>query len=581
MVKLYDGATKYKDCHLNKLMNKDLTVSFMIKISAKLHCKFILMCKHKMAELRIGLKKDGTINFYYGNGKKYDNQLASAGLTCNKWVHILFIRNMTTNKNILYIDGIVQKITIQPYTCIPCTNTDLVINKCYPNQYELKNVKVWNNTFGMKEPVMTWLSDTKSVSDILEYMYNISTECLTFINDGYTYIFNDYFFVYFKENASFIYETYIKFNAEKNDRKLLPTDGHCQLMELDELGKKMNTFDAVRNLISWQFGTFQAEHSKDISNGVNFWSLNEVSIFKPYTGKGLYSVTSTGTINDLRGTLQNGMVVSFVKLLVDYYVKNTDTTVLLSINNLVTWLLSAKYANDTIPYYTPQATLINAWEDQIAISNGTFLNWLKVGDVILNNTEIASAITSRAALATAHAAVLAKLLTLQVTVSSTLTIWAKYYDKTTLVPVAGANYEPAALCSLESAQILLYLMHIETPTTAMINAIKAAGDWFIAHKVTGYVQVNEPGYDLSPQDLDEQILLKTYTHSFPSTSYLHARYYDLTTQLPTFKDASGSTLYTLTTFNDMTKAHRNTHTMLGTWGQYVIGKYTEWKLIYT
>jgi PelA/Pel-15E family pectate lyase len=578
MVKLYDSQTKYKNIHINKSMNKSITVSFMIKISYELYGNFILICKNKIAELRIGLKKNGTLHLYYGDGKEYSSHIQTSKLESNKWIHIVFIRNMIINKNILYVNGVVESVTNQPYENVPSTKTELIINTQYSDQYEIKHIKIFNNTFGMKEPLIIWLTDMKSITNILEYLYNISTECLTFVNDGYTCIFNDTFFINFKENALLMYDEYIKFNSERNDKKLLPIIGNYHSMAISELNNKLNVFDIIKNIISWQFGMFQIEHPKDISNGENFWSLNEVSMFRPYTGNGLYSVSKDGTINDLRGTLQNGMCVSFIKLLVDYYVKNKDKDVLLSINKLVTYLLSAKYENNTIPLYTPQTPQINKCDDTIAISNGAFLNWLKICETILNNDDISQDIIQRTELLNAYTSVFNKLLSLQITIDTKLTIWAKYYDKTTLCPIDGNNHEPASLCSLESAQILLYLMQIEYPTDNIKNSIKSAGDWFIEHKINNYTQINEQKYD--SDDTEQQILLKDYNYTFPLNSYLHARYYDLITQLPIFKDAIGDTLYTLGTFNMMSKEHRNTHTMIGTWGHYVINKYNEWKIIY-
>ena len=57
------------------------------------------------------------------------------------------------------------------------------------------------------------------------------------------------------------------------------------------------------------------------------------------------------------------------------------------------------------------------------------------------------------------------------------TVWAQQHDALTLAPVAGRNYEPAALSSGESADLLVYLMQLPHPSPAVIAAVNAGVAW--------------------------------------------------------------------------------------------------------
>jgi PelA/Pel-15E family pectate lyase len=58
------------------------------------------------------------------------------------------------------------------------------------------------------------------------------------------------------------------------------------------------------------------------------------------------------------------------------------------------------------------------------------------------------------------------------------TVWGQQHDPLTLQPVAGRNYEPAALCSAESAGIVLFLMNLPKPNAKITQAIDDAIAWF-------------------------------------------------------------------------------------------------------
>ena len=82
------------------------------------------------------------------------------------------------------------------------------------------------------------------------------------------------------------------------------------------------------------------------------------------------------------------------------------------------------------------------------------------------------------------------ILDLQITINNTKTIWAQQYDPITLKPTQARDFEQKSLCSLESAQLLVYLMSIPNPSLNIKSAIISGCEWFSMHAINNYIQYN-------------------------------------------------------------------------------------------
>jgi PelA/Pel-15E family pectate lyase len=106
-----------------------------------------------------------------------------------------------------------------------------------------------------------------------------------------------------------------------------------------------------------------------------------------------------------------------------------------------------------------------------------------------------------------------------------LTVWAQQYEPLTLKPVSGRNFEPAALSSGESADLMVYLMSLPQPSERVRRAIDAAGAWFECNRIMGYTwsggRQTPGGRKLTKVD---------------GAGPLWARYYSLETGKPIFGD---------------------------------------------
>ncbi|HEU5351505.1 MAG TPA: pectate lyase [Terracidiphilus sp.] len=74
----------------------------------------------------------------------------------------------------------------------------------------------------------------------------------------------------------------------------------------------------------------------------------------------------------------------------------------------------------------------------------------------------------------------------QIASGGRLTVWPQQDDPLTLKPVSGRNFEPAAACAGESADLLLLLMEdLPNPSPHEQQAIRAAAKWFSQTEIDG------------------------------------------------------------------------------------------------
>jgi PelA/Pel-15E family pectate lyase len=77
------------------------------------------------------------------------------------------------------------------------------------------------------------------------------------------------------------------------------------------------------------------------------------------------------------------------------------------------------------------------------------------------------------------------ILATQIVVHGKRTLWAQQHDALTLEPVSGRNFEPAAIATGESADVLLYLMSLAHPSKAVVEAVRAGVNYLKSTAIYG------------------------------------------------------------------------------------------------
>lgn len=583
-MELYNESKKFVHQNINNLLSEDLTCIFSLVITTDVEENFKLIDKGERGEIFVMLSKNNKLLFYYGD--KIKRQTESFPLETNKIYHIVFTRSLNAEKNCLYINGKLDNVS--PMFNIDGLNKTINDIKFFEGgtDYKMGKIKMYNYAFTPKQIKMEYFYDIKDKGNLLRLISNRMDELMEISTGIFCgYIMEDMLILFTKcqmfiSQKNYPLDTYIKYNMEQHEFNI-PQILNLMILKTNELENKFNVDDMANFLVTWQVGMFESTYPKNIPiNNINgYWIEKEVSPFVPYTGKGLTYVSSEGKLTENQGTFQSGMIISFLKIIINDFLKTKKSDLLSSILKLIDYLIniSNNYSNGGVPLYYPKLDN-EEWKYNISMKNGNFINYLRTIELILNSNELLQCIDPKIEqLKNAYIKSLNLLLKLQ----SKKGIWFQYYDKDTFEPTEGNNNEPIGLCSLESAQILHYLMNFENPTMNIKKAIIAGCEWFKNHKVEGWTQVfDKKSYNpKDPENLTEQqTLLTKYNYSpFPDKMNMHSRYYDFNTEKPIFKE--NSNIYTLETFNDMSIDYRNSEFHIGMWGHHLLEIYDEWKII--
>src|SRR6185312_10919089 len=142
----------------------------------------------------------------------------------------------------------------------------------------------------------------------------------------------------------------------------------------------------------------------------------------------------------------------------------------------IRYLLAAQFPNGGWPQVWP---LEGGYHDAITYNDNAVTESAETLTAVSQDDSayafVPAALRRQSSAAARHA--LDCILATQVIVNGKRTIWAQQHDALTLAPAAARNYEPIALASGESSDILLYLMQLPHPSPAVVRAIRAGVDW--------------------------------------------------------------------------------------------------------
>jgi PelA/Pel-15E family pectate lyase len=190
----------------------------------------------------------------------------------------------------------------------------------------------------------------------------------------------------------------------------------------------------------------------------------------------------------------------------------------------IRYLLAAQFPNGGWPQVWP---LEGGYHDAITFNDNAVTESAEtltaVAEGAGNYTFVPVDLRRQAAASAGHA--LECILATQVVVKGRRTVWAQQHDALTLAPVAGRNYEPAALSSGESADVLQYLMQLPHPSPAVIAAVDAGVTWLKGAAINGQEWVGGRG---TPGG--------RHLEAKAGAGPIWARYYSISTGLPVFGD---------------------------------------------
>jgi PelA/Pel-15E family pectate lyase len=155
------------------------------------------------------------------------------------------------------------------------------------------------------------------------------------------------------------------------------------------------------------------------------------------------------------------------------------------------------------------------------------------------------------------------------------TAWCQQYDEVTLQPAWARKFEPASICNGESVDVVLLLMSIKEPSSAVIEAVQNAVSWFNESKITG-IRVETFAAPVMPtpyrvSKTDKRVVQDSLAPA------IWTRYYELKTHRPLFCNRDSKLVYSLA---EVERERRDGYAWYTYGPQKVLQQYPKWQKKY-
>ena len=236
------------------------------------------------------------------------------------------------------------------------------------------------------------------------------------------------------------------------------------------------------------------------------------------------------------------------------------------------FVLKAQYANGGWPQYYPLEK--NNYSSHITYNDGAMIGIMVLLRNILDGKPAYTFIDStyKTKLQRAYNKGLDCILKTQIVDNGKLTVWCQQHDEVTLQPAWARKFEPAAICSQESAELVAFLMSINHPDQKIIKAIQSAVSWFEESKIynTRIDKVSasrmQTPYRLSQSD---RVVVRDST-----APPVWTRYYELKTHRPLFCNRDSKVVYSLA---EVERERRDGYAWYNYSPQKILNKYPKWQ----
>lgn len=336
--------------------------------------------------------------------------------------------------------------------------------------------------------------------------------------------------------------------------------------ELKELGVSEPTLPAYTK--EFGFETKQpdawfssAEGQRIIDNIVSFqtpsggWSKRT-----DMAGKARVPGVAFGVEKKYVPTFDNSATSTQVALLARAYTLTGKESYREAFDKGLALIIEAQYPNGGWPQNYP---LVGGYHDHITYNDALMKDLMSLlHKVSLGQNEFAFvSADARAKAATSLRKGIDCVLNTQVKANGVRTIWGAQHDAITLAPTKARAYEMASLSTMESAAMLDFLMELNGPSSAVVNAVHAAIAWFEENKITGYTWQRGDGPMIAN------------TEAPP----MWARFVEPGSDLPVFGDRDGSIHYEI---SEVSRERREGYAWFTTAPNKVLTKYSKWSKKY-
>ena len=247
--------------------------------------------------------------------------------------------------------------------------------------------------------------------------------------------------------------------------------------------------------------------------------------------------------NDINATtFDNGATHAQVEYLAQAYALTGDVRYRNACVRGIDFVLSAQYPNGGWPQFYPDTS---GYRKYITFNDGAMIGVMNVLHHILQGRSYYSFVgaSKRDEVGKAFERGLDCILKCQIEQNGQLTAWCQQHDNLDFHPEDARAFEPASICSEESAEIVLFLMGIDHPSKRVTNAIQGAVQWFEFSKIGGIrvevVKAPLAHYKYYTTETDRVVVQD------PDAPPIWTRLYELNTNRPLFCNRDRQPVYSL------------------------------------
>ncbi len=274
---------------------------------------------------------------------------------------------------------------------------------------------------------------------------------------------------------------------------------------------------------------------------------------------------------ELNTTFDNGTSYTHVEYLARVYAVTKIDKYKDACLKGIDYILSAQYKNGGWPQYYP---LKMDYSRCITFNDDVFTGIMQVfKDVLDGKPEYAFVDESiKQKIKTSFDKGLDCILKTQIKDKNKLTSWCQQYDEVSLQPAWARKFEPPSICNGEGATVVLFLMTINNPDKAVINAIESAAEWFKESEIKG-IKVKTISAQLTVYKFRTTSTDKVVVND-PSAPPIWTRYYEIGSHRPLFCNRDSKIVYTLA---EVDRERRDGYGWYTTKPKEVLEKYKIWQ----
>jgi PelA/Pel-15E family pectate lyase len=291
---------------------------------------------------------------------------------------------------------------------------------------------------------------------------------------------------------------------------------------------------------------YRATETTAIADNILLYQKTNGGWPKNYDMQAILSPEQKDSLRDakkeLHTTYDNGSTYAQIAYLAKAYTRTKVEAYKAGVLKGLDYIIASQYSNGGWPQYYP---LENNYSRYITFNDDAYIGIMEVLMAISYNSNDYHFIDdgTRQKVTTAFNKGIDCIIKTQINDAGKPTAWCQQHNELTLEPAWARKFEPPSICNGESAGIVLFLMRVRDPSSAVKTAITNAVNWFNESKILNTkVQVVDAPEMITPFTVSKHDRIVVNS---PGAPPVWTRYYELKTHRPLFCNRDSKVVYSL------------------------------------